>query len=268
LQALFLILSAAVPALLAMAMLGLFAARYENVARSVRGDSARSSPFNASKVRGIEDRIRQAYERSDEKDVLRTVSFQAFSQVRGPVDPAKAEQALVDQPGYVAGSFRYDAGQRIVAFQYRGGREMARLYGFLLPAKADIMIALTPTFIEGADLPATSTADTGQSRAVGPTAGVRPATDAVSPDPDSEVLRTVSFQTLGQGQLDLARADSVLGEMPNYEAGSFRFDQEQQQITFQYRGRKAAATQFAFALQGKMLVTLRMKPTFEEETAP
>ncbi len=266
LQAMSLVLSAAVPALLTMAMLALFAARYENVARSVYGGSRRTRHISQSRIRAIEDRIRQAYETSNDQDVLQTVSFQSFSQVRGPVDPAKAERALAAQPGYVPGSFRFDVQQRKVMFQYRGGKEMARMYAMLLPAKADVMVALTPTFVEETDLPKTNVTANNPAAAKTPTVVRAPMTVSEADESESGALRTVSFQTLSQGQLDTTRAESVLAEMPGYAAGSFRFDQEQQRVTLQYRGQKAAATQYAFALQGKMLVMLRLKPVFEEQS--
>jgi hypothetical protein len=265
LRAMALVFSAAVPALFAMVMLLFFASRYENVARSVNQGNSRPRSISSSQIREMETRIRQAHERSGEKDVLRTVSFRSFSQVRGPVDPAKAERALADQPGYVAGSFRFDANQRTVMFQYRGDQSMAKLYAFLLPAKADLMIALTPTFVEETELPETSILSTRPAATTATTLGPASASIAESVATPSPPLQTVSFQTFGQSSVDAAQAEAVLSEMPDYVADSFRFDPGRQTITFQYRGQQAAAMQYAFALQGKMHVTLRLKPVFAQE---
>jgi hypothetical protein len=78
---------------------------------------------------------------------LQTVSFPTLSEA---VDASKAEQVLSTSPGYIAGSFRFDAQQGTVTLQYRGTEAMATQYGLTLSSRAGIMVRVKPTFIKEA----------------------------------------------------------------------------------------------------------------------
>ena len=78
-------------------------------------------------------------------------------------------------------------------------------------------------------------------------------------------LRTVSFQTLAQGDVGQATAEQKRLQVNGYVAGSFRFDQQKQLVALQYRGAESAAIQFGFALQQKLHMMVRLKPMLAEK---
>lgn len=185
LRPLALMFSSVVPILICLAMLAVFLPRYQGGMRmSVPGP--RSSGLSRADLAKLEEQIRESRETSPDADVLRTVSFQSYSQIGGTVDLAKAEQVLAELPGYVPGSFRYDAPARIVAFQYRGAEDMAPRYGLYLAAKANVRMSFTPTFGDEATLPKESVDAANQPAVV-------PSTAAAPPVPAINIAEDVTF---------------------------------------------------------------------------
>jgi len=263
LQPLALIISAVAPVLICLAMLSLFFPHYQD---GMRFDGPRHPGLSGAQVAKIEAQIRESQASSPNAQVLRTVSFPTFEQIQGPIDPARAEQVLAELPGYVRGSFRFNAQQRVVAFQYHGAEDLAPRFGLVLAAKAKIFMGLQPTFSDGSLPPAVN------SLVANPPAGEPfkalatppvPATDtSAAVTNESTELRTVSFQTLGQGDVNPSAAEQALAPLAGYAPGSFRFDLQNQQVTLQYRGTEAAALQFGFALQQKLGMMVRLRPIF------
>jgi hypothetical protein len=260
LHALALIVAALVPALICGAMLTVFLPRYQSGGSF---SSSRRSGLSRSQLATVEERIRASRESSPDADVLRNVSFPTFSQI-GRLDDAKAEQVLAELPGYVPGSFLYDARGRKLSFQYRGAKEIARQYGLVLASQAKVIMSFTPTFH---DQPLQLTEAKSDAGAAATETSQPPATPPVTPGAgaDPPVERTVSFQTLGQSPVNQAAADQALSQVNGYVAGSFRFDQQNQLVTLRFRGSDAAATQLGFALQRKLQMTVRLKPIFAAE---
>ncbi|MDP6446270.1 MAG: hypothetical protein QF805_20940, partial [Pirellulaceae bacterium] len=242
------------------AMLTVFLPRYQSGGSF---SSSRRSGLSRSQLATVEERIRASRESSPDADVLRNVSFPTFSQI-GRLDDAKAEQVLAELPGYVPGSFLYDARGRKLSFQYRGAKEIARQYGLVLASQAKVIMSFTPTFH---DQPLQLTEAKSDAGAAATETSQPPATPPVTPGAgaDPPVERTVSFQTLGQSPVNQAAADQALSQVNGYVAGSFRFDQQNQLVTLRFRGSDAAATQLGFALQRKLQMTVRLKPIFAAE---
>ncbi len=266
LRPLVLMISAMVPILISLAMLAVFLPKYQGGMRFPVAGSRKSS-YSRAKLARIEEQIRESHNTSPQADVLRSVSFPTFSQIGGTVDLAKAEQVLAELPGYVPGTFRFDAPGRTVAFQYRGTEEMARRYALVLAAKANVVMSFTPTFGDGAFLQKESVVATNRP-ASGPSITTPPVPSidlAAAVANDTNPLRTVSFQTLAQGDIAPATAEQALTQVKGYVAGSFRFDQQKQLITLQYHGAESAAMPFGFALQQKLQIVVRLRPIFAEE---
>ena len=153
-QAFSVLISTLIPALLGLGMMAVFMTRYEG-----GSPRARSSPF-LSQSRRAETEKRIADMKitapvlpppvvaTPAEPVLQTVSFPILSQ--GPVELAKAEQALNAVPGYVAGSVRADAQQGTITLQYHGSEVTATQYGLALSSRAGIMVRVKPTFIKEA----------------------------------------------------------------------------------------------------------------------
>lgn len=266
LRALALLIGSLVPMLVCLVMLAVFLPKYQPGAQF-----GGSSPSGVSRrdLAKIETQIRESYAKLPDPKVLRTVTFTTFSQVSGPVDPAKAEQVLAELPGYVRGSFRHDEPGRTIEIQYYGAEDMAPRYGLILAAKANIIMGFDATFRDGPSSPSSAPITTNVPTA-SPSSLTPPAPDVSStlPSPattELNQLRTVSFQTLGQGAINNATAEQQLASVPGYVAGSFRFDDQNQLVTLQYRGTEAAATQFGFALQ-RLSIMVRMKPMFSDES--
>jgi len=268
LRPLALMFSALVPLLICLGMLAVFLPRYQGGMR-IPFPGSRSSGPSAADLAKLQEQIRESRSTSPDADVLRTVSFPSYSQVGGAVDLAKAEQALAELPGYVLGSFRYDAQGRIVAFQYHGAEDVAPKYGLFVAVKANVRMSFTPTFGDEAMLPKESTVSATRPVVGSAIPAATPPAPAINISEAvanaSNKLRTVSFQTFAQGPVNQAAAEQALAQVKGYFAGSFRFDEQQQLVTLQYRGPESAATQFGFALQQKLQMMVRMKPMFAEE---
>jgi hypothetical protein len=262
-----LIISALAPVLICLAMIPLFFPHFQDGPRFNR----RRPGLSGAEIAKIEAQIREAQATSPDAQVRRTVSFPTFEQLHGPIDPARAEQVLAELPGYVPGSFRFNAPQRIVAFQYLGPKEIASRYGLVLAARTKMFIGLQPTFSDG-PLPPAENAVAANQPARDPFQVAPPPIPVVAPpapivDGTNE-LRTVSFQTLGQGDVNPTAAEQALAPITGYVAGSFRFDAQNQQATLQYRGTEPAAMQFGTALQQKLGMMVRLRPTFTNATLP
>lgn len=269
LQPLALIISALAPVLVCLAMLTLFFPHYQD---GMSFDRPLHPGLSGAQVATIEAQIRESQTTSPNAQVLRTVSFPTFEQIGGPIDPARAEQVLAELPGYVRGSFRFNAPQRVVAFQYRGDEDLASRFGLVLAAKAKIFIGLQPTFRDGSLPPAVNAlaanppaGDPFQALATPPVPVVDTAAAVIS---ESTELKTVSFQTLGQGNVNPAAAEQALTPLAGYVPGSFRFDLQNQQATLQYHGTEAAALQFGSALQQKLGMMVRLRPMFVDGSFP
>lgn len=153
-QAFSVLASTLIPALLALAMVAVFMARYEG-----GSPRARSSPFLSPSRRAVTEKriadmkitapvLPPPVVTTPAEPVLQTVSFPIFSQ--GSVDLPKADQALNAVAGYVAGSVRADAQQGTITLQYYGSEVMATQYGLALSSSAGIMVRVKPTFIKEA----------------------------------------------------------------------------------------------------------------------
>ncbi len=261
-----LVFSSLIPALICLGMLAVFMPKYQG---GMRIPGARSRGPSAADLAKLQTQIRESHNTSPDADVLRSVSFPTYSQVRGVVDLAQAEQVLNELPGYVPGTFRFHAEERTASFQYRGAEEMAPRYGLYLAAKAKISMTFTPTFNDGAFLQKESSVAV--NRPAGTAFKASPTSSAPAIDisaaiaKESNKLHTVSFQTLAQSAVDPAAAEQALTQVNGYVAGSFRFDERQQLVTLQYNGTEAAATQFGSALALKLQMMVRLKPMFAEE---
>jgi hypothetical protein len=131
------------------------------------------------------------------------------------------------------------------------------------------MMSFTPTFGDEAMLPKESSFAVNQPAVGSSTATATPPVPAINIAEaiatEANALRTVSFQTLAQGDVNQAAAEQALSQVNGYVPGSFRFDQQNQLVTLQYRGAEATATQFGFALQQKLQMMVRLKPMFAED---
>jgi len=83
--------------------------------------------------------------------------------------------------------------------------------------------------------------------------------------PTADVVRTVSFPVWSTMRDDgAAEAERVLGPAPGYVAGSFRLSPDRKNATFQYRGDKEIAIQYALLLPGPTGIYIEFTPQFSE----
>jgi predicted Zn finger-like uncharacterized protein len=85
--------------------------------------------------------------------------------------------------------------------------------------------------------------------------------------PDAEVVRTVSFPVFSLNNPGLnpaGQAEQVLSPVPGYVPGSFQFAADSKQITFQFKGDKAMAIQYALLLPGPTGIFMTFEPVFRE----
>jgi hypothetical protein len=83
--------------------------------------------------------------------------------------------------------------------------------------------------------------------------------------PNAEVVRNVSFPVFWtKGADPQAAAERVLGPVPGYVAGSFRLSDDRKSISFQYKGDKEIANQYALLLPGPTQIYMSFTPEFAE----
>ena len=83
--------------------------------------------------------------------------------------------------------------------------------------------------------------------------------------PDANVVRTVSFPVFSlNGPNPVVQAEQVLAPVPGYVPGSFQLATDSKQITFQFKGDKDMAIQYARLLPGPTGIFLTFEPAFKE----
>src|SRR5205085_4944531 len=83
--------------------------------------------------------------------------------------------------------------------------------------------------------------------------------------PQADVVRTVTFPVFSMSRPDGAiEAERVLSPVAGYVAGSFRLSADQKKATFQYRGDKEMAIQYALLLPGPTGLFFEFTPEFAE----
>jgi predicted Zn finger-like uncharacterized protein len=81
----------------------------------------------------------------------------------------------------------------------------------------------------------------------------------------SDVVRKVSFPVLWiKGSNPAADAERVLATVPGYVGGSIQISADQKAISFQYKGAKEIANQYALLLPGPTEIYMAFTPEFEE----
>jgi hypothetical protein len=85
--------------------------------------------------------------------------------------------------------------------------------------------------------------------------------------PDANVVRTVSFPVFSlnnPGPNPAGQAEQVLSPVPGYVPGSFQFAPDGKQVTFQFKGDKEMAIQYALLLPGPTGIFMAFEPVFRE----
>lgn len=83
--------------------------------------------------------------------------------------------------------------------------------------------------------------------------------------PDANVVRTVSFPVfLLNDPNPAAPAERVLSSVPGYVPGSFQLAADGKQMSFQFKGDKLMATQYALLLPGPTGIVMGFEPVFKE----
>lgn len=83
--------------------------------------------------------------------------------------------------------------------------------------------------------------------------------------PDANVVRTVSFPVFSlNGPNPAVQAERVLAPVPGYVPGSFQLAADSKQITFQFKGDKDMANQYALLLPGPTGIYMAFEPVFKE----
>ncbi len=84
--------------------------------------------------------------------------------------------------------------------------------------------------------------------------------------PNANVLRTVHFHVFATIRPNgVAEAERTLGAVPGYVPGSFHLSGDKKKCTFQYRGEREIAIQYALLLPGPTGIYIEFTPTFTEE---
>ena len=90
--------------------------------------------------------------------------------------------------------------------------------------------------------------------------------------PAAQTLQTPTFEIFSSSLMKPDAAESAeraLATLPGYVAGSFRMSSDKRSVSFQYRGDRSVAPQYAMLLPGEAGIMLRLTPTFAEaESAP
>jgi hypothetical protein len=83
--------------------------------------------------------------------------------------------------------------------------------------------------------------------------------------PNADVVRTVSFPVFSiNGPNPAGQAEQVLASVPGYVPGSFQLAADNKQATFQFKGEKEMAIQYALLLPGPTGIFIAFEPVFKE----